>query len=146
MSTIRWLGRCSLSLSIILCSFSVVAAEEPDNAGGNMFDDGNNVSGVFSRLANVIRMGLETGYSGLLVLGVCTVISGIFILSRYKQLQVSPRLGIAVIMVGIAFGSPKGCSQLATNSVIKGDNQLIERLEQTTSGNIDDPSYIEPNQ
>ncbi|ELP5729320.1 hypothetical protein QTV44_002587 [Vibrio vulnificus] len=146
MNKIRWLSRHSLSVSIITYSFAAIASEESDNADGNMFNDGNNVSGLFSRLANVIRMAIEAGYSMLLVIGVCTVISGIFILSRYKQLQISPRLGVAVIMIGIAFGSPKGCSQLATNSVIKGDNQLIKRLEQSASDNTNDPSYIEPNQ
>lgn len=110
----------------------------------NPYDDGNSASGLFYRLAILLRAALQNGETLLLVFGLITVASGFFFIKDAEKLQIPKKYGFLTCIIGFCLTSPRACSQMATNDVLQTDVQVINEILETESGKKDG-SFILPN-
>nr|MBF4382182.1 hypothetical protein [Vibrio anguillarum] len=87
------------------------------NTEENPYQDGNTLGGLFTRLADLLAASFATFNQGLLTLGIISVISGLLMIANANKLQISPRLGMVICIIGFAFCSPKGCSSMSSQTI-----------------------------
>lgn len=127
-------------VSIFLIGFSSFALAQD----ANPYDDGNNASGLAYRLATLIRAALQNGEVILLVVGLFTVASGLFLVKDAEKLQIPKKFGFLTCLIGFCLTSPRACSNIATTDVLKTDVQVVNEVLKTESGKRDG-SFILPN-
>ena len=101
----------------------------------NMFDDGDNASGLFGRLLEIVKGIFRLIITGSMFFGLLITVGGFGLVREANKNKLSPRIGFITIFVGITLGSPVACTRIAEYSIIKTDRATL-MLEEEVSGNI----------
>ena len=110
----------------------------------NPFDDGNNVSGLASRLAVIIRSALVNTEYVIIAFGLVFVASGLMMMKNANKLQISPRYGAVVAIMGFILTSPRACSNMGAIEILEKDNsQIVETILE--EGAVSNENVIIPN-
>ncbi|ACH64746.1 hypothetical protein VFMJ11_B0126 (plasmid) [Aliivibrio fischeri MJ11] len=87
-----------------------------------------------------VKAFLSESISVAMLIGIITLIGGLTHIAYANKRQISPRFGAVLCIVGFAFMSPKGCSNMATREVLNTETQVVyEILEQNDS-------FVSPNE
>lgn len=112
----------------------------------NQFDDGNNVSGLATRLAIIIRSGLTETTTLIMVFGLISVASGLLMIKAANKLQISPRYGMVTVITGFLLTSPKACSELGSQDILKTNSvQVVDDILNSDPTVVDTGNIIVPN-
>lgn len=112
----------------------------------NQFDDGNNVSGLATRLAIIIRTALTESTTVIMAFGLISVASGLLMIKAANQLQISPRYGMVTVITGFLLTSPKACSELGSQDILKTNSvQVVDEILNSDPTVVDTGNIIVPN-
>jgi len=112
----------------------------------NQFDDGNNVSGLATRFAIIIRSALTESITLIMVFGLISVASGLIMIKAANQLQISPRYGMVTVFTGFLLISPKACSELGSQDILKTNSvQVVDEILNSDPTVVGTGNIIVPN-
>ncbi len=111
----------------------------PISVMANPFDDGNNLSGLFTRLARIIRSALINTEILIIAGGLIAVACGLILMMKANKLQISPRYGATLALIGFLLASPRACSSMSSKDILNTDQtQVVETLLNEQIGTNED--------